>query len=541
MVKRPGRTQPPAESVPVSSGRSARRATAIDLGAYAVKLATVSCDEQGRVVLEGWTSVRVDGDVGDTAAQIRALRTAVARLGGVDGMVVSTIPRQRAVVRYVTLPSVVPSEIAEIMTLEVEQHAPMPADEMEMGHQVVAERSGTESDVLMVAAARADLLRHLELLQQADLEPDVIEVAGMNSGRVFAGERHALESIAVVDIGRTQTLVSVWRQGSTRFSRSLAWGAERLQEMLDNGEGPLSLAEANENPASLAAHPGWAQWSSRLLTELRRTFTAFEHDKGGSPVRRICLAGGLGEMESVVNALRERLPYSIETALPVGETFRLARGVDPPGASLVECIGTAIRTAVQGTSGTNLLPQSVIAQRRSAHRKVFWRNCAILGFAIVLLVAGTISLQILQRHRQIQQLDAQLEEVTPRVRLVRLQKDKIDRLMANIDSEHSCFKVFHDIVSALPDDTNISSFEFTRRQAVQISGDVFTEDAVLGLGEILRGLGHFKLVNQGPWKVKTIPGTSVKGVEYSFTCELVSKPVKEPRKTTRRGSGTAGR
>lgn len=509
----------------------------MDVGAFAVKLATLRVDEKGRPTLESWSIVPVDGALGDTGAQARALETAVARHGGLEGLIVSTLPRQRAVVRCVTLPSVVKSEIDEIMQLEVERNSPIPADEMEMGYQVVAERSGTESDVLMAAAARADLAKHLEVLQQAGIEPDVIDVAGINVGRAYLDERHAGEQIAVIDVGRGQTTFSVWRQGFTRFSRSVPWGAEKLHEFLEGGDHPVSLADLNGDLSALESHPGWELWSRRFVTELRRTFAAYEHDRGGAPVRKVYLSGGLGAISAVVEGLRKQLPCEVETAVPGEAMMSLAPGVEPPPPSLADCIGTALRAALLGEEGINLLPQSVVAARRAAKQRVFWRNCGYLALAAGLLLAGSVYLLWLQRANTLRDINAQLAEITPRVRRVTTQKDKIDTLMSYTDKEHSAFTVLHAIYTALPEGTNIGRFEFTKQDSVLITGDVFTDNDVLRLGEILRGLPHFKEVNQGPIKRKPIAGTGVVAREYEFQCVLVSKPERKSRVVPRRGTG----
>ena len=151
---------------------------------------------------------------------------------------VSSVGGQSAVVvRVIDLPQMSPAELAETMKYEVERQVPFAANEVIMDYQTIDRpegyAEGQNMDVLLAVAQQDMVDRHVEMLFAAGLKPKAIDVEPLAAGRTLLdlGPQLAQQighTVAIVNIGASNTDVGIFRDKLLTFPRTLPLGGDAL-------------------------------------------------------------------------------------------------------------------------------------------------------------------------------------------------------------------------------------------------------------------------------------------------------------------------
>ena len=157
------------------------------------------------------------------------------------------------VVRIIEVPKMSPTELAETMKWEVERHVSFAPNDVAMDYQVLPVQDMSESNpnisVLLAAAQQEVINSYVEMLFAAGLDPIAIDIEPLASGRSLLdvvngrpvvrsssnpdnaydlGSLAQRETVAIVNIGATNTDVSIYEDGQLIFPRSLPIAGESL-------------------------------------------------------------------------------------------------------------------------------------------------------------------------------------------------------------------------------------------------------------------------------------------------------------------------
>jgi type IV pilus assembly protein PilM len=150
---------------------------------------------------------------------------------------VSSVGGQSAVVvRVIDLPQMSAAELAETMKYEVERQVPFAANEVIMDYQTIDRpegyAEGQNMDVLLAVAQQDMVDRHVEMLFAAGLKPKAIDVEPLAAGRTLLDLGPQLSqpghTVAIVNIGASNTDVGVFRDKLLTFPRTLPLGGDAL-------------------------------------------------------------------------------------------------------------------------------------------------------------------------------------------------------------------------------------------------------------------------------------------------------------------------
>jgi len=134
-------------------------------------------------------------------------------------------------------------EFREALALEARSCLPYSPEEAQLDYLPFGteiEDGEEKFSLLLVAARRDNVNRHLALLKEAGLDCVYIEAAPCALARAFCNEE---ATSAFVDMDSESTIVSVAKRGSLLFSRTIPFGVQRIVEDLA-GNLKLPLSEA---------------------------------------------------------------------------------------------------------------------------------------------------------------------------------------------------------------------------------------------------------------------------------------------------------
>ncbi len=303
----------------------------LDIGTSGVRAAELST-RRGQTKLERFGQVALplgavrDGEVIDVSAVAAAVRELWSQAKFSTKKVVVGVANQKVVVRQVDLPWMPPAELKKSLSFQVQDYIPMPVEQAILDFhplgEVTSESGARLLRVLLVAASRDMVTRALAAVEQAGLQPSMVDLTPFAVLRSLVHDSGLAQAEALVDVGASVTNILVHQGGVPRFVRILLMGGSDITDALTERLGvPTEQAESVKQNAGLAAVPGSAEAhpasraiessGSAFVEEVRSSLDYYLAQPGAVRIERVVLSGG----GSRLGGLGDRL--STATRLPV--------------------------------------------------------------------------------------------------------------------------------------------------------------------------------------------------------------------------------
>lgn len=387
-----------------------RRVLGLDLGSHSVKAIELHQTLQGLVVAQQHClPVEDDGD----AALDERLRELARSHSLPHDHVICALPGDRLSSRRLTFPFRDGKRLSQAVPFEVEGQLPFDLDQVFVDWERVG-GDRQHSEVLATVAPRAEVVKLLRLLREADLEPRVVEAEGLVLGNLAAlvplpGTR------LLLDLGHRKSSMSLSLDGRVVSTRTVQIGGLALTRAIARERG-CSEAEAERlkcergifGDAGAGESPAAVEILDRLVREIVRTLSGLEALLGGPAVARldeITLLGGTARLPQIDTYLARRT--GIATArldLPaiVGGAALLA-GADP--LLYAQALALSLRGSLQARTRMNFRQEELAYRRdlRAMGQEFVWTG-RLAGLA-ALLLAVSIGTSIAVQSRRASQLE----------------------------------------------------------------------------------------------------------------------------------------
>lgn len=180
----------------------------------------------------------------DPQALGQAVKALLKQAGVGSRSCISSVSGQSAVVvRVIDVPPMNPSELAETMKWEVERHVPFAVSEVIMDYKLIERpegyAEGQNLEVLMAVAQQDMIDRHVEMLFAAGIKPIAIDVEPLAVGRTLLelgrnGGSPAGHTVAIINIGATNTDIAIFRDKLLSFPRTLPLAGDNLTRAIQD-------------------------------------------------------------------------------------------------------------------------------------------------------------------------------------------------------------------------------------------------------------------------------------------------------------------
>jgi hypothetical protein len=132
--------------------------------------------------------------------------------------------------------------------LQIEREFPLPPEALAWGYCPVCPSNGKASSEWLLAAAKRELLQeYTELFARCEIEASFTLAA---IARAALCPQSSVRDYLVLDLGRTQSELAAFEQGTLCAARVLPWGSDRLSAA---ARAPLATADVGKGPALLSA------------------------------------------------------------------------------------------------------------------------------------------------------------------------------------------------------------------------------------------------------------------------------------------------
>lgn len=306
----------------------ARRSVGLDVGSGVLKLVVI---DHGRdepqletVAMRPLSgSAIVDGEVVDPTLVSDAIRDLFAGAAVEPEHLVISVGGRDVIIKLIRMDRMDEVDARAVIRWEAEQHVPFDMENVELDFQITDPGgTGPRMKVLLVAAKRELVDNELTLIEEAGLEPAVVDVdAFALFNAVELNYPEAMDgTAALVSVGHDGTSVTLLEDGVPVLTRDLAFGIRRLTRELQRQEG-LTAEEAGRVLRGDAERAGLDRFVADRATEIargiERAATFLETRRVGERLGRLYLCGGGVNVPGLPDALADRLGIETHVASPI--------------------------------------------------------------------------------------------------------------------------------------------------------------------------------------------------------------------------------
>jgi type IV pilus assembly protein PilM len=297
--------------------------TGIDLGSSSVKLVrgegTPQLTRFSHVGLESWEADGSEADIGRASVALKRLLRRLKLNKRRLGRVAVALTGPEVSFREVLMPQFTPEELQSALPFEAKKHLNIEGmespilDAQILGPAPAAdEEAQGQMRVLLAATPKAHRDFPLQVLAQAGLEPDVIDIeslAALNELLAHpAASQASDQAVALLDIGGRHTRLHITSRSGGLLSRRIGSG---LSPQANEAEVIALLSSLGE----------------RIL----ETFT-FYRGRYRREVQDICLAGGGALVPDIADALGRIVGRAVEVLDPLAGLSKSVRGYESAAA-----------------------------------------------------------------------------------------------------------------------------------------------------------------------------------------------------------------
>jgi Tfp pilus assembly protein PilN len=296
------------------------------------------------------------------------------------------LPRERALVKVIELPSAAKENLRKVLEYELGKYIPFSPDEALFDFQILEEKDNILR-VMLVIMRKEDVNEQLDLFKRVGINPQAVEISSTGAINLFYYDQHPSPqgSLALVDVEKDSFEFYFFEKGIFRedFHGSFIQEGERAKELMD---------------------------AYRL---------AVMKGLGPKDDRQSVFVFGEEAHETLVEKMRSGVPGEIQLA----QSFRrvqMSNGLQNLQASYPS-IGLALRGLTKTRWNINLLPLNL---RKKVTRIGLYLALSLSAVAVLLTLAWSVH-PLLQERDELGRVLEQVKETKPKVDAIEaVQKNK---------------------------------------------------------------------------------------------------------------------
>jgi len=296
----------------------------------------------------------VEGEIMDYGLVSDTVRGLFQEMGMKSADVITAIGGHDVIIKKIQMDRMKESDAREVIRWEAEQHVPFDIKSVELDFQILnPHEEGMQMEVLLVAAKRELVDNKVGLLQDAGINPIVIDVDAFALHNAFEHNYPEAQQgiIALVNVGHETTNVNILESGIPILTRDIPFGSRRIREDLQRERGLTAeqaedVVQARETVEDLERFVDSSADEIAVGIERASAFLMTRDD--GETLGKIFLSGGGARVPGMVESLGRRM--NVETHLvnpfervPVRPDAAVSFSIDEAAPMLLLPLGLALR------------------------------------------------------------------------------------------------------------------------------------------------------------------------------------------------------
>lgn len=337
----------------------------IDIGSHAIKVCQLKRTDKAYAVINLGSATLPEGAVDDgTLNDPEVVGKAIAELFKnlkiKKKKVGFSISGYSVIVKKVNLAVMSESELEEHIQSEAEQYIPFDIDDVYLDFQDLKtnDKDIERTDVMLVAAKKEIVDDYLEMLENIDLKPVIVDVDGFALENTYEYNYPKDENVALVDIGASKMNINIISEGVSVVARDIVVGSRQLTEQIQSAFdldfkeaealklGHIPAGERQEEIADIFSST-CTQW----VLEIKKAIDLYQANHPEAPLNRLVLSGGGSKVSGLVDFLANETGLPVELFNPFNNMTVNSKKIDPDylntvGPEMAIATGIAIRPSV---------------------------------------------------------------------------------------------------------------------------------------------------------------------------------------------------
>ncbi len=297
----------------------------------------------------------VEGEIMDPGIVSDTIQGLFKTAGIKKKRVVVAVGGRDVIIKKIQVDRMKESDAYEVVRWEAQQHVPFDIEAVELDFQILdPEDEGLQMEVLLVAAKRELVEDKVQLLSQAGLEPEIVDVDAFALHNAFeVNYPEAMRGVvALLNIGHELTNVNILQDGVPLLTRDLSVGTRKFREDLQRERG-LSAEDADGMLQGFERTPELDPYiqarGEEIAVGLERAGAFLQSaSRDAGSIQRVYCSGGGARVPGLTEVLSQRMRLPVEIASPiqrlaVGEGVFDTINVDEVAPLLMLATGLALR------------------------------------------------------------------------------------------------------------------------------------------------------------------------------------------------------
>jgi type IV pilus assembly protein PilM len=268
-----------------------------------------------------------------------------------------SVSGQQAIIRYIELPRMTPSELKQALKFEAQKHIPFPIAEVNIDGCIIKDNlPDGKMRVLLAAVKKESIDQKLRQMRSLGIEVPLVEIDSVSLINAFNfnysdDDNVKNKTVGLINIGSATSNLNIQEAGVPVLSRDIAIGGNQFTQRIADALGiDFKSAEALKMNVDKAQHDKVSQAVeavlSKLAQEIRTSFDYYE-SRNVSSVEKIFISGGATLYEGFKDMLGGFLGLAVENWEPF-KKIAIAQNLDSArvraiGSQLAVAIGLALR------------------------------------------------------------------------------------------------------------------------------------------------------------------------------------------------------
>jgi type IV pilus assembly protein PilM len=261
--------------------------------------------------------------------------------GALAKSAVVSVSGNSVIVRFVKFPKMSREDLAKMIVIEAEPYIPFSIPEVNLDFQIlgdVVEEAQKKMETILVAAKKEIINARVEIVQQAGLEPILIDVDAFALQNAFENSFgvNAKETALIVHIGAFVTTMVIVENGVSKVVRDVFIAGNAVTKALQrnfqcDGKQAEAMkaraqilvtpedrekAMADANKESLQMSTVILPVMKDLLAEIQRSLDFYLSQGTDRQVARVLLSGGASRLGNLMGYLAQELRLPVEAFDP---------------------------------------------------------------------------------------------------------------------------------------------------------------------------------------------------------------------------------
>ncbi len=518
----------------------------IDIGSYAIKIAGLRPGAKPKLLFHSVINIPDRPDmtfIADAAARL------LKKYNATRSDIYLNISDESVNIRRLELPAMPADELLSALKWQIKDRLAIDAESALLDYRQLRElQQGDGSkalELIFVAASDEAVEKKIAIFKKMNLNIAAINVSPFSLENIlpFMGEETLRNTILVVDVGHARTDISVYKDRTLQFVRTIAIASADITNAI---RGPIAIgmekkefkqeeAEEIKREVGIAYEPMRLEkglTSIQVLTAIRSTLERFSKEikrsieyytsevSAGDAITAAYLTGGGAGLKNLDKYLNEELNMPVRR-------IDMPKLIDAAGQTVSQedalSIMSAIGSALDTSRKVNLLPQEYRAKKAEFIEKVSLRLFSIIIGSVLAFSYLAVKLQVDDYARRTKGAIMH-KDILMQVKALNEKIRQRERLAGIISSGETDVSYVMKVLSSLvPKTIILESLRLdTAGKTMEISGIVREAAAQTTLTRFMEDLEKSPLFKEAQLTVVEEKGSNMGAAEsyFNISCQL---------------------